>query len=326
MSMVGQAPGRSTPAPSTLLPNLVIAGVTKCGTTSMFRYLAQHPDVLPADRKELRYFSPLRYAQEPRPLADYARHFSHRTSGRYAMEATPGYYYGGRRLAERMRAVLPDPRVVLLFRDPVRRCWSWYSFMRSRTCIDKDMPFSDYLDRCEQLHRRGVDGDREHNYWWGLGGGCYDRWIHDWTSTFSPDRLRIEMFEDLAADPATVVRRISEWLQIDSAVTAQFSYTVENRTEQYRNRRLQQTALSINRSAGAFFGRHVTLKRRLRGTYYMFNRQPSDLRLEVADRERLEVFYAPHNARLADALTALGCAELPSWLATQASPGAVETA
>ena len=43
------------------LPNLVIAGVPKAGTTSLFNYLAQHPDICPSDVKETRYFEPLRY-------------------------------------------------------------------------------------------------------------------------------------------------------------------------------------------------------------------------------------------------------------------------
>ncbi len=50
-------PGRT----SARVPNLVIVGVVKSGTTSLFNYLSQHPDICPSDVKETRYFDPLRF-------------------------------------------------------------------------------------------------------------------------------------------------------------------------------------------------------------------------------------------------------------------------
>ena len=76
------------------LPNLVIAGVSRAGTTSLFRYLAQHPDVGTSDVKELRYFSAVRHGQPLEPLDMYAAHFKACTQA-FAVEATPGYFYGG---------------------------------------------------------------------------------------------------------------------------------------------------------------------------------------------------------------------------------------
>src|SRR4051794_41003093 len=64
------------------LPNLIIAGVSKGGTTSLFRYLAQHPDICPSPIKELRYFEPLRYGEPLTPIESCARHFEHCTGQR----------------------------------------------------------------------------------------------------------------------------------------------------------------------------------------------------------------------------------------------------
>src|SRR5688500_8554449 len=61
------------------LPNLIIAGVPKGGTTSLFRYLAQHPDICAARNKELRYFDAVRYGEPVAPLSSYAEHFGHWT-------------------------------------------------------------------------------------------------------------------------------------------------------------------------------------------------------------------------------------------------------
>src|SRR4051794_6897093 len=88
---------RPSPAQTSLsrLANLVVIGVNKAGTTSLFDYLGRHPDIGLSDVKELRYFSPLRYGESLEPLASYAEHFDHCLQERYAVEATPSYFYGG---------------------------------------------------------------------------------------------------------------------------------------------------------------------------------------------------------------------------------------
>jgi hypothetical protein len=297
------------------LPNLVIIGVAKAGTTSLFRYLAQHPDVCPADLKELRYFSAIRYGEPLPPLESYRKHFAHSTDERYRMEATPGYYAGGREVAGTMDALLPDARVVVSFRDPVQRCWSWFRFVRSTARIPKDMSFPQYVDRCERLHDEGVDGTRANQPFWGLGGGCYDTWLEVWQEIFG-ERLRVEFFEDVARDPRAAVEGLCDWLAIDTGVCAGFRYGVENKTVQYKNKRLQQAALAVNRRSERFFAEHPDLKRVLRGAYYRVNSDLSDDRMDAATRVRLTEFYAPHNERLAALLAAAGIVDIPDWLVT----------
>jgi hypothetical protein len=295
------------------LPNLVIGGVAKAGTTSLFRYLAQHPAVCPSDVKELRYFSALRYGEELAPLDSYRKHFRHWAGEQYRMESTPGYYAGGRLVADTMDSLLPDVRMLVSFRDPVQRCWSWFRFVRSTARIPKDMSFADYLDRCEELHRDDVDGTRDNQPFWGLGGGCYDTWLEPWLEVFGP-RFRVAFFEDVIRDPRTVVEGVCGWLGIDQAVCADFRYSVENKTVQYKNKQLQKAALSVNRRTETFFAEHPQLKRVLRGAYYRVNSEDSQDRLGAAERRRLEEFYAPHNQRLAASLAAAGVLDVPDWL------------
>src|SRR5688572_22585305 len=104
-----QSPVRQIRETAGRLPNLVIAGVPKAGTTSLFSYLTQHPEVCGSDVKEPRYFNPLRLGSELGPIEDYAAHFGHCAGQRYAMEASPGYSYGGGPLARGLREALPDP-------------------------------------------------------------------------------------------------------------------------------------------------------------------------------------------------------------------------
>src|SRR3954469_17559171 len=162
------------------LPNLIIAGVSKGGTTSLFRYLAQHPDICPSPIKELRCFEPLRYGEPLTPIESYARHFEHCTGQGYRMEATPSYFGGGRPVATAMRDSLDDDaRVLVCLREPVQRCWSWYQFVRGRGRIPKTMGFERYFGICEELHSAGLDGLRENQPYSGLlGAATTRRWRH----------------------------------------------------------------------------------------------------------------------------------------------------
>jgi hypothetical protein len=296
------------------LPNLIIAGVSKGGTTSLFRYLAQHPDICPSRIKELRYFEPLRYGEPMAPIESYARHFEHCTGQRYRMEATPSYFGGGRPVATAIRASLhDDARVIVCLREPVQRCWSWYQFVRGRARIPKAMGFERYLDICEELHAAGSDGLRENQPYTGLLGGCYDEWLDAWQELFG-ERLHILFFDDLVADPRGAVARTLRWLEADERAAETFRYTVENRSVQYRSRALLAAALFLNRRGEGFLARHGRVKRVRRSGYHVVNREPAAEVLQPRARDRLASFYAPHNEGLAVALRAAGISGLPAWL------------
>jgi Sulfotransferase domain len=295
------------------LPNLLIVGVPKAGTTSLFRHLAQHPEICGSPIKELRYFEAVRYGEPIEPLDTYAAHFDHCSGQRFRLESTPGYFGGGPSVADAVSTMLDDPRVLVCLRDPVARCWSWYRFVRGRARIPKDMTFASYLDTCERLRAADLDGLRENQPYTGLRGGCYDECIDAWHRRFG-SAFRVVFFDDLADDPKDTVIDILRWLDLDAEPAERFRFEVENRSVQYRSRRVLGVALTLNRRGEAFFERHPDLKRRLRSIYYAVNRDSAAEILTPAERERLTTFYAPHNARLAASLRAAGVDRLPDWL------------
>ncbi len=294
------------------VPNLIIAGASKAGTTSLYYYLAQHPEVCPSDIKELRYFVPLRHGRSVAPVQSYAAHFSHCGQTRYAMEATPEYFYGGSTIARAMHKTCGDVRVVVSLRSPEERCWSWFRFVRSRTRIPKEMSFEEYLDRCERLHRAGTDGDADNAAFGGLGGGCYDTYLDSWVAEFGAN-FQLVFFDDLVDRRDDTLKDLCAWLDIDTSVVDCFDYSVENKTEQYHSRRLQEAAVAFNRRHEGFFARHREAKRSLRRAYYMLNRSRADLTMSDVARERLRVFYEPHIERLRAQLATMGRTLPNSW-------------
>ena len=85
------------------LPNLIIAGVNKAGSTSLFHYLSQHPEVCGSKDKETCYFLPLLYNESISPITNYEAQFSHCGKSAYRLEATPAYIYGGEKIAAEIK-------------------------------------------------------------------------------------------------------------------------------------------------------------------------------------------------------------------------------
>ena len=116
------------------MANLLVAGVPKAGTGSMWAYLTRHPDICGADEKEVGYFNyynPRRHTGEPPPVESYARHFAHCGDQRYALDATPTYSYGGRPVIEAVQSILDRPKIIITLRNPVDRLFSAYTFQRT---------------------------------------------------------------------------------------------------------------------------------------------------------------------------------------------------
>lgn len=113
------------------LPDLLVIGTQRGGTSSLYRYLGRHPQVVPSLRKETQYFS-TRYALGERWYrANFPSRFSVERDGsvaRIGFEATPDYMLHPM-AAERAAALVPNAKVIALVRDPVERAYSHYRHM-----------------------------------------------------------------------------------------------------------------------------------------------------------------------------------------------------
>ena len=308
----------SEPTPPRL-PNLLIAGVGKAGTTSLFYYLSQHPQVCASAVKEPRYFRLDDDSRELEPIESYARLFAHCGTQRYVMEASPQYFKGGARSVDLIRATLDRPRVVLMFRDPVARMWSEYRFKKSRLTIPAELTFDDYVARCEKVRegREPRTSENEAYYW--LAGGAYVDHVGVWFDGFG-DHLAVWFFEHLVQDSPGFIARACRWLGIEDAPAASFNYSIENKTEEVRSRALQRLALSANKEGGPLRNRR-SLKAPLRRAYYLLNRQPQGERMSPETRDHLQEIFSASNAALAIELERRGRGEeLPAWLLANADP------
>ncbi len=296
--------------------NLLIAGVPKAGTGSLFAYLAQHPDVCGSDEKETGYFNhynPLRQAGSPPPIETYARHFAHCAGERYALEATPTYSYGGKPVITAIRTVLDEPKIILILRDPAERLWSAYTFQRSLGTLAGIQSFEQYLDVVQERRRNPTDlVPRD-----GLSGlyiGFYADYIGDWLDAFGQD-CRVVFAEDLRREPRAVVEGLCSWLGIDTGVVDSLDVGARNVTMHPRSTLLAQLANRV-RGRGNRLGVLPTgLRKRLRRTYLRLNAGGElSERFEPATRRRVEDIYRDSNRTLAQTLAAHGYRDRPRWL------------
>jgi hypothetical protein len=314
------------PVPLGRLPNLLVVGVPKAGTGSLFAYLTQHPEICGSDEKEVGYFNffnPQRRQGPPPPLDEYRRHFArcepvggsaggrHGGRPRYAMEATPTYSYGGRPVIGAIRDTLPGVKVVLSLRDPVARLWSAYTFQRELGNIAELRTFGAYLAACEQRSRDGSDlVPRDHLH--GLYIGYYADYVPLWLDAFGDD-LRVVFAEDLAADPGTVVSGLFGWLGL-AAPAGGLDLARRNRTHHPRSTRAARVAYSVKRAGDRIGVLPRGLRGPLRNLYLHANEGRAPAAMSPEERRHATALYHDSTLQTARVLVAHGYTRLPDWL------------
>jgi len=295
------------------LANLVIAGVTKAGTTSLFAYLAQHPDVFAPAGKEVNYFSPLIYGRQPAGLERYAAHYEKAGPQPWRLDASPSYFVGGATVAHAVRDTLGRPRVLILLRNPVTRLWSSYTYKRSKGHLPREMDFSAFVDACCTHYRQGTDKRPENAHFLTLRTGMYSQFLGAWLETFGAD-LRVVFAEDLAASPRDVVRAVLRWLDVADEPLDTFDLARHNTTQQPRSVLVRRVGYGLNRVLSRVISDRSRLKSGLRSLYARTNTAPLAEVLTDRDRERVRAIYAPSVAECAALLRRHGYSGMPSWL------------
>lgn len=311
------------PSQADRLPNLLIVGVAKAGTTSLFWYLAQHPDVCGSSQKEVNFFSPVIYGRHPEMSLDhYAGHFDECSGERYRLEATPKYFLGGRELAKVVDETLPGVRILVNLRNPVDRFWSAYRYTRLQGGIAESVTVGEFYEKCLGLHQSGEDGLESNARYRALSVGRYGDFLDGWLDVFG-ERLRVVFFEDLVAAPIDTVVDLAGWLEVDQGVVEGFDMGVSQRTIEPRSRRLHRGARRLAATADRVLdlNRHRVLKGRLRRLYHLVNTSKPAAVMPDETRRSLEDFYRGPTIRLAADLRERGYTTLPSWLQTDTNAG-----
>ena len=205
------------------LPAFVVIGAQRSGTTSFFAFASRHPGIAPPFRKEIHFFD--------REMYERGEHFYRtffpspeairRRSAVLTGEATPDYLFHPL-AADRMAAMLPDSRFMVLLRDPVVRAWSHHALHPSRG--REPLSFEEAIDAEEERLR----GEEEHiladpaysaarylrfSY---LRRGDYAPQLQRWFGRIPRERFHVIVSEEFFADPVGTLRSTEGFLELPS--------------------------------------------------------------------------------------------------------------
>lgn len=276
-----------------MLPNLLIIGAPKAGTTSLHFYLQQHPDVGMSEPKELRYFWRDDWGER---RAWYESHFNFDTPVRG--EATPAYAMSPYRpnVPERAAELIPDAKLIYLVRDPVERTLSHY---------------------VQRIH----DGDRTSLGEWIrrahepanpiVCASLYATQIQAWLKHFDASQLLVLDQHDLKVDRAETMREAFRFLGVDPDVEPR-NLEAERNTRADKRRLGPVSSLLWNRGLWPLSRRVPrALRRPVAGPVKraFFRPLRDEPQLTSEERARLEALFEPEVVWLRD-FTARGFA---SW-------------
>jgi hypothetical protein len=202
-------------------PNFLLVGAAKAGTSSVFAYLGQHPEVFVSPAKEPNYFAlagqKVAFAGPGDTIVNEAsitdeRHYRALFRGgagaRAVGEASTLYLYAPGAAAA-IRRDVPDVRIIAILRDPVERAYSSFLHMR-RDGRETVASFEEALE----LEESRIDQRWEH-LWHYTRLGHYHAQLQRYYALFPREQFRVWLYDDLEEDPRRVLREVFEFLGVD---------------------------------------------------------------------------------------------------------------
>jgi Sulfotransferase domain len=198
------------------LPDFLVIGAQKAGTTALYAYLRWHPAVTGPSWKEVSFFDRHWWRGE----RWYRGQFPLRSAGRLVGEASPSYLFHP--LApERVRSLLPDARLIALLRDPVERAYSQY---QHEVALGREpLSFDDALEAEEERTRGEVerlvaDPRAFSRDWWDhtyAARGLYAEQLERWLAVFPRSQLLVVATDELGEKPAETYAAVLSFLGVE---------------------------------------------------------------------------------------------------------------
>ncbi len=212
---------------TTAMPNFFVVGAQKAGTTSLYHYLDQHPQVFMSPAKEPFFFDheidsagklvPQRFgrrslSRKPRfaNMGEYRALFEGVRDEKAVGEASPLYIYAPG-TAERIKRYVPEARIVALLRNPADRAYSAFLYA-VRIGVEPLTDFSRVLQEEERRIR-----DNWHYVYRYRDRGFYYGQLEAYYEAFGPKKVGVWLYEDLREDPQSVSSSVFRFLGVDDS-------------------------------------------------------------------------------------------------------------
>ena len=234
------------------MPNFLVIGAAKGGTTALHRYLTQHPQIFMSRRKELRFFpfeggrpdyrgpgDAADAASITTTIEEYRAHFAGSEGFPARGESSPLYLYMPRS-AERIRHYLPEAKLIAVLRHPAERAFSQYLMIRR-----DGLETLGFAEALAAEDRRVADGWGHR--WHYRRRGFYAAQLRRYFERFRREQLRVYLYEDYVADPAGMMRDVFRFLGVDDSFVPDMS--VRHNESKFPRSRALQVFLTEQRAA-----------------------------------------------------------------------------
>lgn len=180
-----------------MLPNFLVIGAPRAGTTWITTMLKAHPDIYMSSVKELHFFD----KHYDKSIAYYEQFFGDWVNEKAIGEATPAYLCS-ERVPLLIKKHLPDVKLIVSLRNPVDRLYSRYWNAKAKFPSNRDLSFEDKIKRKPLFIEEGFYYDHLLRYY----------------QHFPEDRIQVLLFDDLKKNPREFVRGIYGFLGVDSTI------------------------------------------------------------------------------------------------------------
>jgi hypothetical protein len=190
------------------LPNLIVIGAQKCGTTSLHYYLGLHPEIFMSREKELDYF--VEEFNWGKGIDWYRSHF--RANAGILGESSTGYSHFPvfRGVPERMHATVPEAKLIYVVRDPIERIRS--SYLHSWASGEENRPLTEALEDLESSPY--------------VSRSMYYRQVEQYLPYFPDSRILIISAEALLRDRLKTLQKVYSFLNVDRSFRSKrFAFT-----------------------------------------------------------------------------------------------------
>jgi hypothetical protein len=210
-----------------VLPDFLIIGGQRCGTTSLYYYLLQHQCIAPAQTKEVHFFDnnfdrgPLWYRTRFATL--WSRWMTEVRGRRFATGEATAYYLFHPHAPRRVFQTLPQVKLIALLRNPVDRAYSHYrrSVRRGREPLPFEQAVEKEVERLRDESEKLLSDERHrsdiHRYYSYLSRGVYADQLKAWLKVFPREQLLVLRSEDFFADTTGALEKIFLFLDLPSA-------------------------------------------------------------------------------------------------------------
>jgi hypothetical protein len=256
------------------LPNLIICGAPKSGTSSLYFWLEAHPEVCASRVKETFFYADdiNRFNKKlncmEHAIEDYSHQWDHCKGEKVVFEATAPYIYFKNAL-EKIKDLPTKPKLIFILREPAARLFSQYRFNKYKL-RNTTATFMQYVSQNGNF----ASGQN-------FKGGVYYDFLKRWVDKYGKERIGIFLFEEMILDKTSFMKKIAQYIHIEPQFYDDYSFIKRNETVSLKSTALHRFGLKVQPYMPS------RIQEALMPFYFWLNKGKA-IQLEEGERELLE--------------------------------------